>query len=345
MDIKKKNEYLREPNSLMKLNHANIVKYKTHFLFPFNKQKYLILIEEFVEGGTLQDTISLLREQDPPTKINFIIKTLEALSHFKSTLNLHGDLTFTNIIVRENFQPVVIDPGFSEQRFKSPDQIINDEKIFIVDLLIKLLTPLEKNSIDLDSLMKFDSLSEFLTFFKSAEKKINTYQKLNKIQLERNRIFTDDQFFQKVIDSDVEDWRISSEESDVEVTLMLRNNISVTAKLIPEGSEPITECYPPWEEMYNKIDRSVHGNNDKISKYIFTLYHNGQIVEEFRIISHDFGHRPLIVHPPFIKGHYSELEMAIIRIANINHSSIYSASNYAQRIEDYINGSDFQKWW
>jgi len=188
MDIENKNKYLREPTSLMKLNHPNIVKYKNHFLLPFNNQKYLVIIEEFINGKTLQDTISLLSEQDSSIKINFIIKTLEVLSHFKSTLNLHGDLTFTNIMVRENFQPVIIDPGFSEQRFKSHDQIIKDEKLFIVDLVIKLLTSSEKESIDLDSLMKFDSLSEFQTFFQNAEKKINNHQKQSIIQLELNQV-------------------------------------------------------------------------------------------------------------------------------------------------------------
>ncbi len=270
LEIGKEDEYHREPTSLMKLDHPNIVKYKIHFLFPYYDKKYLILIEEFIEGKTLQDSIFLLKEEDLRVKIEFILKILDVLAHFKSTLSLHGDLTLTNILVRENYVPVVIDPGFSIQRFISPNQIINDEKLFIVDLLGKILTSSEKKIIELNLITEIDSLSEFQSFFKNAEHKVIEQQKLDKIQSERNQV---KKFYNYMVN--VFSFRYSMKKFDEISKLYHPNQFTRINEL---ELKEITQIHEKIRNMYtimnDQTDREIEkiGNDKDINWHIINRH-------------------------------------------------------------------------
>ncbi|MHA1672726.1 MAG: protein kinase domain-containing protein [Promethearchaeota archaeon] len=161
-----KAELLRESNILSRLSHSNIVKYKFHFIFTFQNQQYMILVEEYINGKTLEESYVFLREFSLEKKIALILEFIDALEYLNAQLEFHGDLSSRNIMISsEKSTLLIIDPGFSGCQITDPQKLISAEKQFLLNICKKIFTFLEITKINLDAIMEIDSFNEFRVFF------------------------------------------------------------------------------------------------------------------------------------------------------------------------------------
>lgn len=140
--------------------------------------------------------------------------------------------------------------------------------------------------------------------------------------------------------SATEDWTFIENETK----MIYKKDLNISVDIIELDVQPIKNSYPPYEKIYNEIDRSVHGDDDVIYRYWFNIKYKRNIIEKVIIMTHDFGHRPYLVEFPIIKKKYTDFDFAVMRIVNKDRVGGVPFKNYTDRIENYLNSEEFINW-
>lgn len=106
-----KRKFKREALNLSKLNHPDIVKVVE--LFEANSTAYYVM--EYIDGGSLNSYIDEHGPLNENTAVALCTKIGSALSFMHSKRMLHLDLKPSNIMMRRDGTPVLIDFGLSKQ--------------------------------------------------------------------------------------------------------------------------------------------------------------------------------------------------------------------------------------
>jgi len=158
----------RESKTLEKFSSPYIVKYYWHFTFDFENSKFLILIEEFVDGKTVEDYYNTIYNLDRAKKIQLIIQLVSGIIHFQEKIQLHGDLHAKNVMVTADKNQIkILDPGFSEIKTVAPYILTDDDRDFILWIINKIFTINEKNQLNLQEVNIGNNFQEILEYFES----------------------------------------------------------------------------------------------------------------------------------------------------------------------------------
>ena len=106
-----KRKFKREALNLSKLNHPDIVKVVE--LFEANSTAYYVM--EYIDGGSLNSYIDEHGSLNENTAVALCTKIGSALAFMHSKRMLHLDLKPSNIMMRRDGTPVLIDFGLSKQ--------------------------------------------------------------------------------------------------------------------------------------------------------------------------------------------------------------------------------------
>jgi len=106
-----KRKFKREALNLSKLNHPDIVKVVE--LFEANSTAYYVM--EYIDGGSLNSYIDEYGPLNENTAVALCTKIGSALAFMHSKGILHLDLKPSNIMMRRDGTPVLIDFGLSKQ--------------------------------------------------------------------------------------------------------------------------------------------------------------------------------------------------------------------------------------
>ena len=105
--------FCKEVVTLSKLNHGNIVKFKGYVLEPA-----LLIIMDFVAGGTLKAFIQHANETGEPPGLSTTMKILEGCARALEYLHmmspapiLHRDIKSENILLTKELEPRLADLG------------------------------------------------------------------------------------------------------------------------------------------------------------------------------------------------------------------------------------------
>ncbi|KAM6986950.1 uncharacterized protein FYW47_018358 [Aplochiton taeniatus] len=109
-DEETQNTFLKEVKVMRCLDHPNVLK----FIGLLYKDKRLNFISEYIQGGTLRETIDN-KEQDFPwrTRVSFAKDISSGMAYLHSMNVIHRDLNSFNCLVRENQSVVVADFGLA----------------------------------------------------------------------------------------------------------------------------------------------------------------------------------------------------------------------------------------
>ncbi len=107
---KYKSKFIKEAQSLGRLNHTNIVKVLE--MFEANNTAYYVM--DFLEGGSLDEYIAKKGSLDEDESLEISTQIVDALSYMHSRNMLHLDLKPSNIMMYRG-RPVLIDFGLSKQ--------------------------------------------------------------------------------------------------------------------------------------------------------------------------------------------------------------------------------------
>ena len=100
------NSFCKEAHTIAKLNHSDIVH--IHDIFLEHNTGYIVM--EYIDGMSFEQWVH--QHADQPSDVNnLLVALLQTLSYLHSKHVFHRDIKPTNIIVRENGQPVLIDFG------------------------------------------------------------------------------------------------------------------------------------------------------------------------------------------------------------------------------------------
>uniref|UniRef100_A0A673ICM1 LIM domain kinase 1 n=1 Tax=Sinocyclocheilus rhinocerous TaxID=307959 RepID=A0A673ICM1_9TELE len=122
--------FLKEVKVMRCLEHPNVLK----FIGILYKDKRLNLISEYVQGGTLTDTIQKM-DRDHPWKlrVSYAKDIAAGMAYLHSMNVIHRDLNSHNCFVRENQTVVVADFGLAqlvkEEKSSSPGQMSKLNKL------------------------------------------------------------------------------------------------------------------------------------------------------------------------------------------------------------------------
>ncbi|MEM9902865.1 MAG: protein kinase [Pseudomonadota bacterium] len=114
--------FLREARSLAKLEHPNIVG--VHQVFEFNNTAYMAL--DFIEGRNLLQLVNSPGRSLTPRQIRSILeKLLSAVGAVHQAGLLHRDISPDNIIVTDDYDPVLIDFGAAREQATKATQALS----------------------------------------------------------------------------------------------------------------------------------------------------------------------------------------------------------------------------
>ena len=114
--------FVQEARSLAKLDHPNIVG--VHQVFEDNDTAYMAL--DFVTGRDLLDTIDDPNHGLTPTQIKSILKEiLGAVGFIHDQGILHRDISPDNILIDDNFNPVLIDFGAAREEATKQSRVLS----------------------------------------------------------------------------------------------------------------------------------------------------------------------------------------------------------------------------
>uniref|UniRef100_A0A667WZD8 LIM domain kinase 1 n=1 Tax=Myripristis murdjan TaxID=586833 RepID=A0A667WZD8_9TELE len=102
--------FLKEVKVMRCLDHPNVLK----FIGLFYKDKRLNFISEYVQGGTLRETIKKMDADFPwSVRVSFAKDIAAGMAYLHSMNVIHRDLNSHNCLVRENQSVVVADFGLA----------------------------------------------------------------------------------------------------------------------------------------------------------------------------------------------------------------------------------------
>lgn len=114
--------FVQEARSLAKLDHPNIVG--VHQVFEDNDTAYMAL--DFVEGRDLLDTIEDPNHGLTPPQIKNILKeVLGAVGFIHDQGILHRDISPDNILINQDFHPVLIDFGAAREEATKQSRVLS----------------------------------------------------------------------------------------------------------------------------------------------------------------------------------------------------------------------------
>ncbi len=114
--------FVQEARSLAKLDHPNIVG--VHQVFEDNDTAYMAL--DFVTGRDLLDTIEDPNHGLTPAQIKSILKeVLGAVGFIHDQSILHRDISPDNILINEEFHPVLIDFGAAREEATKQSRVLS----------------------------------------------------------------------------------------------------------------------------------------------------------------------------------------------------------------------------
>jgi hypothetical protein len=114
--------FVQEARSLSKLDHPNIVG--VHQVFEDNDTAYMAL--DFVEGRDLLDTIEDPNHGLTPVQIKSILKeVLGAVGFIHEQGILHRDISPDNILINQDFHPVLIDFGAAREEATKQSRVLS----------------------------------------------------------------------------------------------------------------------------------------------------------------------------------------------------------------------------
>ncbi|KAM3869173.1 LIM domain kinase 1-like [Diretmus argenteus] len=109
-DEETQNTFLKEVKVMRCLDHPNVLK----FIGLFYKDKRLNFISEYVQGGTLRETIKKMDNDFPwSMRVSFAKDIAAGMAYLHSMNVIHRDLNSDNCLVRENQSVVVADFGLA----------------------------------------------------------------------------------------------------------------------------------------------------------------------------------------------------------------------------------------
>lgn len=122
--------FLKEVKVMRCLEHPNVLK----FIGILYKDKRLNLISEYVQGGTLRDTIQKMDQGHPwKLRVSYAKDISAGMAYLHSMNVIHRDLNSHNCFVRENQSVVVADFGLAqlvkEEKNASPGQVSKMNKL------------------------------------------------------------------------------------------------------------------------------------------------------------------------------------------------------------------------
>lgn len=102
----------REIESLLKCNHSTIAKLHVYDEHNYNGNQYRYLLEEFLQGGTLDDHIRSHNGLEEEEVLRIALPLVAALQHLKELDLVHRDIKPANIMFRHGIDtPVLVDFG------------------------------------------------------------------------------------------------------------------------------------------------------------------------------------------------------------------------------------------
>ncbi|XP_015251469.1 PREDICTED: LIM domain kinase 1 [Cyprinodon variegatus] len=102
--------FLKEVKVMRCLDHPNVLK----FIGLFYKDKRIHFISEYIQGGTLRETIAKMDEDFPwNVRVGFAKDIAAGMAYLHSMNVIHRDLNSYNCLVRENQNVVVADFGLA----------------------------------------------------------------------------------------------------------------------------------------------------------------------------------------------------------------------------------------
>lgn len=114
--------FVQEARSLAKLDHPNIVG--VHQVFEDNDTAYMAL--DFVEGRDLLDTIEDPNHGLNPAQVKLILKeVLGAVGFIHDQGILHRDISPDNILINQDFHPVLIDFGAAREEATKQSRVLS----------------------------------------------------------------------------------------------------------------------------------------------------------------------------------------------------------------------------
>ncbi len=114
--------FVQEARSLAKLDHPNIVG--VHQVFEDNDTAYMAL--DFVEGRDMLDMIEDPNASMTPAQIKTILKeVLGAVAFIHKQGILHRDISPDNILVNEQYHPVLIDFGAAREEATKQSRVLS----------------------------------------------------------------------------------------------------------------------------------------------------------------------------------------------------------------------------
>lgn len=114
--------FVQDARSLAKLDHPNIVG--VHQVFEDNETAYMAL--DFVDGRDLLDTIEDPNHGLTPAQIKTILKeVLGAVGFIHDQGILHRDISPDNILINQQFHPVLIDFGAAREEATKQSRVLS----------------------------------------------------------------------------------------------------------------------------------------------------------------------------------------------------------------------------
>lgn len=122
---------INEINNLINLDHPNIIRMYKYF----TDDRYLYIVLEYCEGGSIKDLIKQKGRIRSPALFNYCQQVLTALKHCHDLQISHNDLKPANILIDKNKRLKLADfglsKGFSSNLIqKVSDNSIEDEEVF-----------------------------------------------------------------------------------------------------------------------------------------------------------------------------------------------------------------------
>ncbi|XP_070699880.1 LIM domain kinase 1-like isoform X2 [Pempheris klunzingeri] len=112
--------FLKEVKVMRCLDHPNVLK----FIGLFYKDKRINFVSEYIQGGTLRETIIKMDKDFPwSTRVGYAKDIAAGMAYLHSMNVIHRDLNSHNCLVRENQSVVVADFGLARLVMEERNQI------------------------------------------------------------------------------------------------------------------------------------------------------------------------------------------------------------------------------
>ncbi|KAK8839853.1 hypothetical protein M9Y10_031565 [Tritrichomonas musculus] len=107
------NSVKNEVRMLKEINHPNIIKIHDFFeIKNESEEEYYVIIMDYCKNGDLLNYVINTGFKDDSQKKKIIKKFLETIKYLHDNKISHGDIKSENILLDENFSPILCDFGF-----------------------------------------------------------------------------------------------------------------------------------------------------------------------------------------------------------------------------------------